>query len=69
MLCMIANWQHSCVSMKRYCEEKGIDEATIYYLFSRSKENGACSGGFIAIDNSSTKLEVKVVYPIGCGSR
>ncbi|WP_282635459.1 IS66 family insertion sequence element accessory protein TnpA [Sphingobacterium thalpophilum] len=53
------------MSKKRYCEEKGINEAIFYYWFSHSKENGACSGGFIAIaiDNAVKKCEVEVVYP------
>lgn len=65
MLSMIADWQQSGMSKKRYCAEKGINEATFYYWFSRCKENGTSSGRFIAIDKSFKKSEVEVVYPNG----
>src|SRR5690606_11821238 len=48
MLSMIADWQQSGKSKKAYCSENGINEATFYYWFSRSKEDGAASGRFIA---------------------
>lgn len=65
MLSMISDWQQSGMSKKRYCEENGINEATFYYWFSRSKENGASSGGFIAIENAGKKRGVEVIYPNG----
>lgn len=65
MLSMIADWQQSGISKKQYCAEHGINEATFYYWFSRSKENGAASGRFIALDKSSQKSEVEVIYPNG----
>ncbi|WP_380905298.1 IS66 family insertion sequence element accessory protein TnpA [Sphingobacterium suaedae] len=36
MFAMIADWQQSGMSKKRYCEENGINEAAFYYWFSRS---------------------------------
>ena len=65
MLSMIADWQQSGMSKKRYCAENGINEATFYYWFSRSKEKQAGIGGFIAIDNAGRKSEVEVIYPNG----
>lgn len=65
MLSMIADWQQSGKSKKAYCSENGINEATFYYWFSRSKEDGAVSGRFIAIDKSCKKSEVEVIYPNG----
>lgn len=47
MLSMIADWQQSGMSKKRYCAENGVNEAGFYYWFSRCKENGTASGGFI----------------------
>lgn len=65
MLSMISDWHQSGMSKKRYCEEKGINEATFYYWFSRSKEKQADSGSFISIDKISNKHEVEVIYPNG----
>jgi len=45
MFAMIADWQQSGLSKKRYCAEKGINEATFYYWFSRSKENDTSRRG------------------------
>ena len=65
MFAMIADWHQSGMSKKRYCEEKGINEATFYYWFSRSKEHDTCSGGFIAIDKGGRDSAVEVIYPNG----
>ncbi len=65
MFAMVADWHRSGKSKKRYCEENGIKEATFYYWFTRSKENDASIGGFIAIDKSFKKSEVEVIYPNG----
>lgn len=65
MLSMIADWSHSGKSKKAYCLEKGINEATFYYWFSRSKENDMVSGRFVAIEKSVKKSEVEVIYPNG----
>lgn len=65
MFAMIADWQRSGKSKKHYCAEKGINEATFYYWFSRSKENDTSSGRFIAIDKSCKEGEVEVIYPNG----
>ena len=62
MFAMIADWQRSGMSKKRYCEENGINEATFYYWFSRIKENDTSSGSFIAIDKGVRKGEVVVIY-------
>jgi len=37
MLSMISDWRSSGKSKKTYCAENGINEATFYYWFSRSK--------------------------------
>lgn len=65
MFAMIADWQQSGMSKKRYCEEKCINEATFYYWFSRSKENDTASGSFITIDNAGRNSAVEVIYPNG----
>ncbi|HLT86631.1 MULTISPECIES: IS66 family insertion sequence element accessory protein TnpA [Sphingobacteriaceae] len=65
MLSVIADWQQSGKSKKAYCLEKGINEATFYYWFSRSKENDTCSGRFVAMEKSVKKSEVEVIYPNG----
>ena len=65
MLSMIADWQQSGISKKRYCAEKGINEATFYYWYSRSKENVSSAGSFISIDKACRKSEVEVIYPNG----
>lgn len=65
MFAMIADWQQSGQSKKGYCEENGINEATFYYWFSRSKEKDTSSGGFIAIDKAGRKREAEVIYPNG----
>lgn len=65
MLSMIADWQQSGLSKKRYCDEHGINEATFYYWFSRSKENDTSGGGFIAIDKAGRNSAVEVIYPNG----
>ncbi|MFD1769824.1 IS66 family insertion sequence element accessory protein TnpB [Sphingobacterium suaedae] len=65
MFAMIADWQQSGMSKKRYCEENGINEATFYYWFSRSKENDTSNGSFIAIDKAGRNSAVEVIYPNG----
>ncbi len=65
MFAMIADWQQSGMSKKRYCAEKGINEATFYYWYSRNKESISSSGSFISIDRTSKKREVEVIYPNG----
>lgn len=65
MLSMIADWQQSGVSKKRYCEENGINHSKFCYWFSRSKENDTASGSFIAIDKAARNSEVEVIYPNG----
>lgn len=65
MLSMIADWQQSGKSKKAYCMEKGINEATFYYWFSRSKENATARCSFITIDKMSRKSEIEVIYPNG----
>lgn len=65
MFAMIADWQQSGMSKKRYCAEKGINEATFYYWYSRSKENVSALGSFISIEKTSKKREVEVIYPNG----
>ncbi|WP_282635907.1 IS66 family insertion sequence element accessory protein TnpA [Sphingobacterium thalpophilum] len=65
MFAMIADWQQSGMSKKRYCEEKGINAAMFYYWFSRSKENDTSNGGFIAIDKGGRNSAVEVIYPNG----
>lgn len=65
ILAMITDWQQSGLSKKRYCAENGINEATFYYWFSRSKENDISSGGFIAMDKTGRKGDVEVIYPNG----
>ncbi|WP_380905315.1 IS66 family insertion sequence element accessory protein TnpA [Sphingobacterium suaedae] len=44
MFAMIADWQQSGMSKKRYCAEKGINEATFYYWYSRNKESISSPG-------------------------
>ncbi|WP_238387222.1 IS66 family insertion sequence element accessory protein TnpA [Sphingobacterium olei] len=46
MFAMIADWQQSGMSKKRYCAEKGVNEATFYYWYARSKEKRFGSGEF-----------------------
>ncbi|MGE8422145.1 IS66 family insertion sequence element accessory protein TnpA [Sphingobacterium thalpophilum] len=65
MFAMIADWQRSGMSKKRYCAENGINEATFYYWFSLSKENDTSRGGFIAMDKTCGKGDVEVIYPNG----
>ena len=65
MFAMIADWQQSGMSKKRYCAEKGINEATFYYWYSRNKERISSPGSFISIDRTSKKREVEVIYPNG----
>jgi hypothetical protein len=65
MLSMIADWQQSGKSKKAYCVENGINEATFYYWFSRSKENDMTSGNFITIDKVVRKSDVEIIYPNG----
>ncbi|MGF7029043.1 MULTISPECIES: IS66 family insertion sequence element accessory protein TnpA [Sphingobacterium] len=65
MLSMISDWQQSGKSKKAYCAENGINEATFYYWFSRSKENNMTSGSFITIDKDNRKNDVEVIYPNG----
>ena len=65
MLSMIADWQQSGLSKKRYCEENGISTATFYYWFSRSKEKDAGGRRFIRIDKAGKKSEAEVIYPNG----
>lgn len=65
MFAMIADWQQSGMSKKRYCAEKGINEATFYYWYSRNKESISSPGSFISIDRTSKKREVEVIYPNG----
>ncbi|KAF7277607.1 hypothetical protein GWI33_003103 [Rhynchophorus ferrugineus] len=65
MFAMIADWQQSGKSKKCYCEENGINEATFYYWFSRSKEDNGATGSFIAIGKSGRNSEVEVIYPNG----
>ncbi|WP_394343995.1 IS66 family insertion sequence element accessory protein TnpA [Sphingobacterium alkalisoli] len=38
---MIADWQQSGMSNKRYCDKNGINEATFYYWFPRRREKDA----------------------------
>ena len=65
MLSMISDWRASGKSKKNYCTENGINEATFYYWFSRSKGEETASCSFIAIDKISSKHEVEVIYPNG----
>lgn len=66
MLSLIADWQQSGKSKKAYCAENGINEATFYYWFSRSKENDtAVLGNFITIDKARGKSDVEIIYPNG----
>ena len=66
MLSMIADWQQSGKSKKAYCIENGINEATFYYWFSRSKENHTGSpGSFITIDKAPGKNDLEIIYPNG----
>lgn len=65
MFTLIADWQQIGMSKKRYCAEKGINAATFYYWYTRSKENVSSAGSFISIDNACRKSEVEVIYPNG----
>lgn len=66
MLSMIADWHRSGKSKKAYCAENGINEATFYYWFSRSKENDTAGrGSFITIDKARGKSDVEIIYPNG----
>ena len=65
ILSMISDWRSSGKSKKTYCAENGINEATFYYWFSRSKGEETASGNFITIDKISSKHEVEVIYPNG----
>ncbi|WP_237242131.1 IS66 family insertion sequence element accessory protein TnpB [Sphingobacterium sp. B29] len=66
MLSMIAEWHRSGKSKKAYCAENGINEATFYYWFSRSKENDTAGlGSFITIDKARGKSDVEIIYPNG----
>ena len=65
MLSMIADWQDSGKSKKSYCAEKGINEATFYYWFSRMRENNTSRGSFITIDKVRGKSDVEIIYPNG----
>ncbi|TJY67146.1 IS66 family insertion sequence element accessory protein TnpB [Sphingobacterium alkalisoli] len=65
MLSMIADWQQSGKSKKAYCAENGINEATFYYWFSRSKENDTSRGSFITIYKAARRNDIEVIYPNG----
>lgn len=66
MLSMITDWQQSGKSKKAYCEENGINEATFYYWFSRSKENDTASrGSFTRIDKAARTSDIEIIYPNG----
>ncbi|MGJ1379236.1 MULTISPECIES: IS66 family insertion sequence element accessory protein TnpA [Sphingobacterium] len=66
MQSMIADWHRSGKSKKAYCAENGINEATFYYWFSRSKENDTTGlGNFITIDKARGKSDVEIIYPNG----
>jgi hypothetical protein len=64
MLSMIADWQQSGLSKKRYCEENGISTATFYYWFSRSKEKDAGGRRFIRIYKPDKKVKLKLSIPM-----
>ncbi|GGH20337.1 hypothetical protein GCM10011418_25450 [Sphingobacterium alkalisoli] len=66
MLSMIADWQQSGKSKKAYCAENGINEATFYYWFSRSKENDTSSGSFITIDKAARRNDIEVILSQRC---
>lgn len=65
MLSIIADWRRSGMSKKAYCQANGIKEATFYYWFARSKEDGTHMGNFIRIDKTVNKSDVEVIYPNG----
>ncbi|WP_294186974.1 IS66 family insertion sequence element accessory protein TnpB [uncultured Sphingobacterium sp.] len=70
MLSMIADWHRSGKSKKAYCAENGINEATFYYLFSRSKENDTAGiGSFITIDKVRERAILRLFIPMVCVSR
>ncbi|MCS4229262.1 IS66 family insertion sequence element accessory protein TnpA [Sphingobacterium sp. BIGb0165] len=63
---MIADWQQSGKSKKAYCMENGINEATFYYWFSRSKENHTGGGSFITIDKAQERAMLRLFIPMVC---
>lgn len=65
MVAMIEDWRSSGKSKKQYCLENGINEAKFYYWYSRIKEAGSSSPGFIPIQKPSGISEIEVVYPNG----
>ncbi|MGO1245416.1 MAG: IS66 family insertion sequence element accessory protein TnpA [Sphingobacterium sp.] len=65
LFAMIPDWPQSGMSKKHYGEENGINEATFYYWFSRSKENDTFSDAFVTIDKACRKGDVEVIYPNG----
>lgn len=65
MLTMIEDWRTSGKSKKQYCMVKGINEATFYYWFSRSKEAALATGNFIPVEKASGRSEIEVIYPNG----
>ena len=65
MLAMIEDWRSSGKSKKQYCIVKGMNVATFYYWFSRSREAESGTGKFIAIDKVCPRSEIEVIYPNG----
>lgn len=65
MLAIIEDWRSSGKSKKQYCIAKGMNEATFYYWFSRSKKGSSGTGNFIPVEKSSSRREIEVIYPNG----
>lgn len=65
MLGMVADWQCSGKSKKRYCHENDIAYSKFHYWSSRSKEVPFGPGRFIPSEGPSGKDGIEVIYPNG----
>jgi hypothetical protein len=69
MFPMVELWQHSGLSKKRFCEEKGIVKSVFHYWYKKYREEDG-QGGFIPLiaDTPHSGIQgpsIEVQYPNG----
>jgi hypothetical protein len=69
MFPMVELWQHSGLSKKRFCEEKGIVKSVFHYWYKKYREEDG-QGGFIPLipDTPHSGIQgpsIEVHYPNG----
>jgi hypothetical protein len=69
MFPMVELWQHSGLSKKRFCEEKGIVKSVFHYWYKKYREEEG-QGGFIPLipDTPHSGIQgpsIEVQYPNG----